>query len=342
MLLFCACLDLPTGKTPDDPLVADFTTVWAEFEKSYPEFEMKGIDWRGCYYRHLPAAVQAETVDELMMQAVLPMLAELEDVHVWLQSPESGLIRTWDPPIDANYYMPLLMNTYLLPNGFLPWERGVGYCPPDQLPYLSIDTWIADLNMERIDEFVEMAQGCPSIIVDVRMNSGGNNLLCQEAAGRFAAYETVGWMSRTRTGPGYGDCAYYDVITSPAGPSQYTGTVYLLTGEYCASSTEDFICSMRELPNVVVLGDTTLGAGCCPGWIELPNRWSFTSISWSTRTAWDVPVEWLGLPPDIPVAASSDDFAAGVDPVLEHAIGLVRGDGAGRGSELHESGGAGL
>jgi C-terminal processing protease CtpA/Prc len=200
----------------------------------------------------------------------------------------------------------------------------VGYCPPEQLPYLSIDTWIADLDMERIDEFVDLAQGCPAIIIDVRMNSGGNNLLCQEVAGRFASTTVLSWMSRTRTGTGYDDCAYDDVITSPAGPMQYTGTVYVLIGECCASSTEDFVCSMMELPNVVLLGDTTLGAGCCPAWVELPNRWQYTSIEWSTRTAWNQPVEWLGLAPDIPVEATAEDFAQGCDPLLEYAIGLVK------------------
>jgi hypothetical protein len=323
-LLLSSCLDVPTGVTPDDPRVACFLTVWEEFEENYPEFTIKGINWEQSYGMYLPAAEEAQNAEELMLEVVLPMLAELEDCHVWLMSPDKDFYYTWEPEVDENCDVIVLLNNYLNPNGFTGWSGGVGYCPPDQLPYLSINTWIEDLNMERIDEFVALAQDCPAIIVDVRMNPGGNNILVEEVAGRFAQTTVLSWMARSRCGPDYDDCENYDVFTSPVGPLQYDGTVLLLMGEYCASSTEDFICSMMNLPNVVMVGDTTIGAGCCPYWVELSNRWQVTAISWSTRTAEDQPVEWLGIAPDICVEASEEQFEQGIDPVLEYAIASLK------------------
>lgn len=304
-------------------MLADFLTVWEEFEQYYPEFTSKEINWELVYGEYLPLAEAAETSEELMLDVILPMLGELQDWHVWLVSPQSVFYYTWEEEIEENYDISLLLSRYLYPNSFTGWYRGVGYCPPDQLPYLSINTWVADLNLERIDEFVAMAQDYPAVIVDVRMNPGGNNVLCGEAAGRFAGDTVPAWYARSRSGPDYDDCDYCEVLTCPDGPMRYEGTVILLFGEFSASSTEDFACQMMNLPNVVMVGDTTLGAGCCPYFIELSNRWEFTAISWSTRTVDDQPVEWLGVAPDVYVEATEDHFSQGYDPVMEYAIGML-------------------
>ena len=324
-LLLASCMETPMGVTPSNPRIEDFLTVWEEFEEFYPEFPIKGMNWEQSYGRYLPAAEAAATPDEMMLEVILPMLAELQDCHVWLSSPGKDFYYTYEPEIDENYDIEVLLYNYLYPNDFTGWSGGVGYCPPDRLPYLSINVWLEDLNMDRIDEFVGMLpQGCPGIIIDVRMNPGGNNMLCQEVAGRFAQETVLSWMARSRSGPDYDDCDYYDVSTTPAGPLQFDGTVLLLIGEYCASSTEDFICSMMNLPNVVMLGDTTIGAGCCPYWVELTNRWQFTAVSWSTRTADNQPVEWLGIAPDICVEATEEQFGQGIDPVLDYAIAMLK------------------
>ncbi|MBN1434630.1 hypothetical protein JW921_07710 [Candidatus Fermentibacterales bacterium] len=332
VLLVSACLEDPVGVTPSSPQSSVFLTVWEEFEQYYPEFTSKGIDWELCYGKYLPMAEQAGTDEELMLGVVLPMLAELRDCHVWMTSPTDDFYYTWEPEIEENFDIVLLLNRYLFPNGFTGWDRGVGYCMPDRLPYLSINIWVADLNLERIDEFIELAKDCPAIILDVRMNPGGNNILCGEAAGRFAGETVLGWFARFRNGPDYDDCEYYEVLTSPEGPAEYSGTVILLIGEYSASSSEDFACSMMNLPNVVMIGDTTMGAGCCPYWVRLPNRWEVTAVSWSTRTADDVPVEWLGIAPDIYVEATEEHFGQGFDPVMVYAMDMVENAGRRRGA----------
>jgi len=323
LVLFAACMDVPTGNLPDDPMVADFITVWEEFEKNYPEFTMKSINWELCYGIYLPIAQEAETVEELMMDAVFPMLEELKDGHVWMITPDDEFIRTYFPEIQPNYNLTVLRQNYINPKGFTGWSRGVGYCPPDSLPYLSINSWKYDLNMSRVDEFVALCQETPAIIIDVRMNGGGSDMRVPDVTGRFTHTPCTSWLYRYRTGPDYDDCECDTMTNQVMGPLQYDGTVFLLIGEQCASSGEEFILCMMELPDVVLLGDTTFGAIICPEWIDLPNGWTFTCGVWSARTARNEPVEWYGITPDIYVEATEEDFEQGIDPVLEYAISMV-------------------
>ena len=323
LFLAASCMDDPVGVAPQEPLVCDFVTVWEHFEENYPELTIKDIDWENLYGEYLPAAEQAESAQELMTEAVLPMLARLEDVHVWLYPPEGGRLWTYEPDIEPNYRLSYLCSNYLSPNGFTGWFRGVGYCPPESLPYLSLKTWIPNLNIEKVDEFVGLCQDEPAIIIDVRMNGGGNNLFCDDVAGRFADTTSAAWLIRSRTGPDYDDCSHQATYNMPRGPLQYDGTVILLIGEYCASSTEDFVLRMSQLSDVVLLGDTTMGAVCCPYFVDLPNGWTFTAISWSLRTVSEEPVEWFGIAPDLYVDAPEELLDQGVDPVLEYAMDML-------------------
>ena len=319
-VLVSGCMDTPTGIAPSDPMAMDFVTVWETFEANYPEFNLKNVNWMLLYGKYLPLAEEAETAEELMMDVVLPMIGELYDGHMWLMSPTNEIIYTCYPEYEENYDLTMMRNNYLNPAGFAGYSSAVGYCNPDSLPYLSIRAWYSDVNVERIDEFVALCEDIPAIIIDVRMNGGGSTMLLQEATGRFVHESGTAWTMRSRTGPDYDDCEYENFTNVVLGPLQYSGTIYLLIGENCASTCEGFILGMDELPNVVLLGDTTMGALTCPFWTELPNGWSFTAGEWSGRTADYQPVEGIGIAPHLYIEATEEHFAQGFDPILDYAI----------------------
>ena len=270
-ILIMSCVNTPVGVTPSpaDSPVADFITIWEDFEVHYPEFPLKSINWELMYGKYLPLAEEAATDEELMMEVVLPMLAELEDAHLWLINPEDVVIRTFFPDYFRNYNMGQLYEHYLNEAGFTGYFTGVGYCIPESLPYLSINSWKFGLNISIIDEFVSLCQDQPGIIIDVRMNGGGSDAKLEAVVGRFTLEDCRGWMIRTRSGPDYDQCSYETLWNTPLGVMQYPGKIYLLIGENCASSNEEFILCMDRLPNVTLVGDTTLGALVCPEWREL-------------------------------------------------------------------------
>jgi len=323
IVLISGCMDTPTGVAPSNPMVMDFVTVWEAFEANYPEFTVKNVNWMLMYGKYLPLAEKAETADELMMDVVLPMIGELYDVHMWLQTPAKEIIYTYSPEYHENYDLNMMKATYLNPAGFTGYSQAVGYCNPDSLPYLTIRAWYSTVNVERIDEFVALCSDIPAIIIDVRMNGGGSTMRLQEAAGRFVHESGTAWTMRFRTGPDYDDCEYENFTNEVMGPLQYNGTIYLLIGENCASTCEGFILGMDELPNVVLLGDTTMGALTCPYWTELSNGWSFTAGAWAGRTANYQPAEGIGIAPHLYIEATEEHFAQGFDPILDYAIQKV-------------------
>lgn len=322
-LISTACMEIPTGTTPNDPLTSDFVTVWEEFELNYPEFPLKSVNWEQMYGKYLPFAEEAGTADEVMMNAVFPMLAELKDCHLLMMTPQQEYLSTYSPEITPNYDYSVLIPLYLHPNQWNYFNRGVGFCNPDSLPYLAIQSWIPNLNIERIDEFLSLCQDLPALIIDVRMNSGGTNAPLPYVTGRFTNESVLGWTVRTRIGPDYDDCEYYSIYNEPEGLFQYKGTVILLTGPASASTTEEFIARMNELPNVITIGGTTLGTFVCSTWLEFSSGWYVKCGIWSGRTADYRPVEGCGIQPDVFVEATQEDFENGIDPIMEYAIDLI-------------------
>ena len=109
-------------------------------------------------------------------------------------------------------------------------------------------------------------------------------------------------------------------MLNPRGAWQYTGTVRLLIGRRCASSTESFIAAMRELSNVTLVGDRTAGSSGNPGRFPLANGWTYTVSRWIEYTVDDQVIEDVGISPRVFVPAMAADFAQGRDPVLDWAL----------------------
>ena len=87
---------------------------------------------------------------------------------------------------------------------------------------------------------------------------------------------------------------------------------------------ESFISAMGEIPTVTVIGDTTGGSTGNPEFFPLRDGWSYAVPRWMAYTADLRVIEWNGIPPDILVPVTREDFAAGRDPVLEFALEWAR------------------
>ena len=165
------------------------------------------------------------------------------------------------------------------------------------------------------------AGDAPALILDVRMNGGGNDQLAFDIAGRFTRSTVQAGYVKFRNGPAHTNFgAPNERTVSPRGPWQFTGNVLLLIGRRCASSNESFIVAMRQMPNVVLVGDRTAGSTGNPGTFPLAGGWSYTMSRWIEYTPDNQVIEDNGITPDIAVSASLSDFASGRDPVLEYAL----------------------
>jgi len=81
-------------------------------------------------------------------------------------------------------------------------SSAIGYDTIDRIPYIALSTWSAALfEVQAFDRVLERHRDAPAIILDVRMNSGGDDNRAYRVAGRFTASPRVGARYQFRNGP---------------------------------------------------------------------------------------------------------------------------------------------
>ena len=320
-LTWSACgSNSPTAPSPpSSDLAAQFDALWSTFDREYSYFVHKRIDWNALRSEYRPAAIAAS--DQTGFIAVIrEMLGRLHDMHVLIRDPSGRSMPTYDPQSFVNWDRSVWQQYIARANwtqAAADWGHGV----LDGVPYIAISSWGSSVRAADFDAAFERYRNAPGIIVDVRMNPGGNDSLAFDVAGRFARNSVVIGYVQFRNGPMHTDFGSTTTRTlNPRGSWQYTGQVLVLIGRRCASSNESFIAAMGQLPNVTLAGDRTAGATGNPGTFPLANGWAYTVSRWIEYTADHQPIEDVGLSPDVFVTTGAGDFATGRDPVLEWAL----------------------
>jgi hypothetical protein len=318
----CSSSDSPTGPSAPPPadFAAQFDSLWSTFDREYSYFIHKGIDWNALRATYRPGAIAAAD-QSAFIGVIREMLGNLRDGHVVLRDPAGRTLLTYEPQHFINWDR-AVWEQYRARSGWTQGQNDWGYGVLDGVPYIQIGGWGASsIRTSDFDAAFERFRGAPVLILDVRMNGGGNDALALEIAGRFAQTSVVYASVQFRNGPSHSDFGPRMPRTlNPRGPWQYTGTVLLLIGRRCLSSNESFIEAMRQLPHVTLAGDRTGGSTGNPGSFPLALGWSYTVSRWIEYTADNQVIEDAGIAPDVFVPAGPADFAAGRDPVLDWAL----------------------
>ena len=238
-----------------------------------------------------------------------------------LRQPGGATIPTYVPTSFVNWDRPV-WQTYIARANWKQGQNDWGYGVLDGVPYMVIGAWSSSaIRTPDFDAGLETFRSAPAIILDVRMNGGGNDALAFEIAGRFTPSPVIMGSVQFRNGPAHTAFgAPTQRTVPPRGAWHYGGTVIHLIGRRCASSNESFIAAMAQMPNVTLAGDQTAGATGNPGTFPLAGGWSYTMSRWIEYTASGQVIEDIGISPDVPVPSSAADFAQGRDPVLDWAL----------------------
>jgi C-terminal processing protease CtpA/Prc len=231
------------------------------------------------------------------------------------------------PQAEVNWNLDLWRRTIAAPGtGWTQVRRNLGYREFDGIPYVAVSRWSGgDFGTSDLDHVVDRFRDAPAMIVDVRMNPGGDDALALHLAGRFTTVSVVFGYYRLRNGPAHSDLG--EEVTRRFGPSggfQFTKPVIVLAGRGAFSSTESFVSAMRELPHVTIAGDTTGGGSGNPAFFALGGGWRYTVSRWIESMADRRVIEWNGIPPDLHVPWDPAAVAADRDPVLEAAIAVAK------------------
>jgi len=212
----------------------------------------------------------------------------------------------------------------------------------NDIAYVGIHVFWDEAVVEQFEEIVpQLRERARGIIVDVRLNGGGNSAYGDQIGSYFtdrpvpvmswtspkhvAAYKA--WGSRRDASEEYR--AYGDgratiepqvLVLDPApGPALNVPTV-LLQSAYTYSAAENFVLVMQQMPQVTTMGTTTAGSTGQPLILRLPH-----GIYAGITTKRDMTPEGedfvgVGLAPDVEVLDTPASIANGRDLPLERAV----------------------
>jgi hypothetical protein len=199
------------------------------------------------------------------------------------------------------------------------WDDGVGY--------LAIPTWdrAALDGGNAVFDALDELRDTRALVIDVRANGGGDERIAQELVGCFVAERRL-----------YAKNVYRDPVsqsgfTAPrerwvepnATRPRYEGRVAVLSGPVVMSSCESFLMMMKCVPGAVIVGAPSQGSSGNPRPHDLGNGVTVLLPSWKDLTPGGAELEGIGVPPDIKIATSPNDFQS-IDPVLATALAHLR------------------
>ncbi len=298
------------------PVVAEenFDLLVQDMDRNYSHFDTAPVDWTALVEKHRPRAEASKTTEEFLVVA-REMLAELKDIHVWIQTADGKTVGTWVSSPTPNYDYKAVGRRLKDLNqiGKIAFagrtEEGFGVLAVGSLQG-------ADELFKRIDEALAGMMDAPGLIVDLRANMGGDERRAQHLAGRFTDKPLQYAKSRFRNGPGHGDFGEeHERVLQPRGGEAYTKPIVCLVGPVCMSSGEGFAKMMKALPHAVLVGQPTRGASGNPQPVELPNGLKVFYSRWQDLLPDGTPLEGKGLQPDVLV-----EHAGEGDPTFEAGV----------------------
>ena len=108
-----------------------------------------------------------------------------------------------------------------------------------------------------LEEALNDLQYTNGLIIDIRRNSGGHDFISLAIASRFADQEIFAYQKQARLGSAR--TPLQEVHISPRGDFQYVNPIVLLTSASTLSAAEVFTMTMKNLPHVTLMGETTQG-----------------------------------------------------------------------------------
>lgn len=309
---------------PTESYVESFDRLWLTVDREYANFPAKRVNWDSVYAVARPRAATISS-DSAFFALAADALSALRDVHVWLVAPNGNIRGTWAPAVRDNW-SPQAFAEQRSASDWSYDATSVGHRVIGGIPYVVIRSWDPrPSEFVAVNRLLQRFGAAPAIVVDVRMNAGGDETSALRVAARFADSPRV--VSHVQFRDASRRNAYTPLAArtlAPAGGERFTRPVVLLTGRGAWSATETFISAMREFPNVTVVGDTSGGGSGAPSLFPLRNGWGFTLSRRIEFTARLERIEGRGVAPDVAIPFSASALAQGRDESLESALAIAR------------------
>jgi hypothetical protein len=287
-------------------------------EQDYSYRDRKKIDWAKEIAQRQAKFENATSANEFA-RLTAHLLRLAEDAHV---SVEAGDVRIFTRANSAppNFNVQTLKRTVpnwkehpggVISGGF---DDGVGYILFSQCSKQQADGF--DAALEELKE-------TRALILDARLNGGGDEQAARRVAGRFVEKPAVYSKDRLReagnwTGP-------FDRVVQPRDDApRYTKPVVVLIGPKIVSSAESFVLMMKHGAGAKLIGDVTAGSSGRPMPHRLGNGVTVYLPTWEDQLPDDTLLEGRGARPDLVIKTTLRELEKS-DAVLDAALKFVRG-----------------
>ncbi len=331
---------------------ATFDVFWTTFQEHYPFFEMKGVDWNGVR-ESIGSQISENTSPEELFGLFSDAIAPLEDVHTSLTADSLGRASFMrpDPELDNATSLSgaiveverrfaraleIVESNYLggelhsFCNGHLRYGElpgGTAYLYLDQEgDYTDEPGFDATLQVfeAALDTVFSRAGSANALILDVRKNYGGSDILSLALASRLTTTDYLAYAKVARRDPD--DPTLFTppqerMVPTTSRPG-FHGPVAQLIGRYTISAGETLTQAlMGREPHITRIGEHTQGVFSDVLGRILPNGWQLAIPNELFLTEDGSSFDGPGIPPDIEVPVFRNvDLVAGVDPALERAV----------------------
>lgn len=322
-----SCDSVLIDDNPSNEVVNNFQEFWDEYDRHYPFFELKGVDWGQVYDDHIDRVENLKNPFELF-DIVSDIILSLEDGHADITTSETKINFPYtlgypeNSPKNATAY---LSNFTFINNslGYGAAALGYGDINDSNLGYIKVNTFEGPETLfDDIDDIIEKFSNKDGLVIDIRSNLGGADRNAKLIASRFVNEKSVFRKVKIRNGEDHSSFTDYkeDFIEPATDVNRFLKPIVVITNRATFSAAESFLLAMRTQAHVSVLGGITGGGAGLPLIRELPNGWILRIPSTFTVTPDMESYEGVGLMPDILVSNTPDEVFNRIDKILERAI----------------------
>lgn len=300
----------------------NFEALWKIIDERYCFLDCKKINWDSIHDAYKPL-IKPDMGNDGLFEVLGNMLATLKDGHVNLYS-SSNNARYWDWYLDyPRNFNESIIEKYLGRKYRI--AAAIKYTIfEDNIGYLYYEEFSAGIGDGNLDEILSYLAPCNGLIIDVRNNGGGNLTNGSKLAARFTDKKVLTGYIQHKTGKGHSDFSEpVAIYLEPSNGIRWQKKVIVLTNRHSYSATNDFVNTMRYLPNVTIVGDKTGGGAGLPFSSELPNGWG---VRYSASPHLDANKQQIefGIEPDVKIDMDSLQAAKGIDTIIEKARQLLK------------------
>jgi carboxyl-terminal processing protease len=299
-----------------------FDDAWSAFDAEYAMFGVKpSVNWeklREIYRARIGPDVRT-TYEAAAV--IADLLVHLEDLHVFVRIGNEylpGYQR--QRPLNASLEAIQKLEGWRQPGREIAWARtadGIGYVSVFGLGNQDLP--------QQFDEVLEGLADTWGLVLDLRFNGGGDEIIGRKIAGRFLDRSRVYSFSQYRSGPKHDQLGpKYPRECEPRGPWRYEAPVVVLWGQRTMSSAESLALMLARCPQVTTMGDRTAGSSANPRLLALAGGIEVNLPRWLDLDPDGKPIDAVGVPPKVRVDAKPEEFTTTRDPVLEAALEELR------------------